>query len=210
MMKSELTWEEYLQSHSLPHSQLRVDSFNGQQAIRWSSTDFPERMGSDVAFPRMRSLIMEVVSRYQQETWWPYGIYTESILTTLMITLKFGQTYPRFYSSHHYGITTWCMLIMYCVYGNRHWSLVCVIILGPQFIILRIDPISMEIDQDTRHILDYLQCTRTLCPQYEFTSSQQDDIMIDITVLPFKDSQACGLRCYNIMRFWEMLWRYAL
>ena len=73
---------------------LRLDPLNRQRTVKWTSTDIPERRASDGSFPQMRSNVMDLVSRYQQEAWWPYGIYTESILTTLLITRKFGQAYP--------------------------------------------------------------------------------------------------------------------
>ena len=69
--------------------------------------DIPERTSSFRVFPRMRSNLMELVGRYQQELLEPYSIYIESILTTLVITEKFGQPYPTFDSSHQYGLTAW-------------------------------------------------------------------------------------------------------
>ena len=117
-----------LQGHALLHSKLRLDPLNTQRTVKWTSTDIQERWALDGSFPQMRSNIMELVSRYQQEAWWPYGIYTELILTTFLVTRKFGQAYPQFDSSHQYGITTWYKLMLYCVYGNRHWSLVCIFI----------------------------------------------------------------------------------
>jgi hypothetical protein len=100
---------------------------------------------------------MELVSRYQQDAWWQYGIYTESTLTTLIITRKFDQAYPQFDSSHQYGVKTWYKLLMYCVYGNRHWSLVCIFITDTQMVVVRIEPFSPTIDQDTQYILDHLK-----------------------------------------------------
>ena len=125
--------------------------------IRWTSADIPKWRAMDGRFPQMQSNIMELVSRYQQDAWWQYGIYTESILTTLIITRKFGQAYPQFDSSHQSGVSTWYKLLMYCVYGNRHWSLVCIFITDTQMVVVRIDPISPTIDQDTQYILDHLK-----------------------------------------------------
>ena len=86
----------------------------------------PERASSLGVFPRMRSNIMELVGRHQQELLEPYNIYTESILTTLMITKKFVQPYLTFNRSHQYGLTAWSRLLMYFTYERHHWSLVCV------------------------------------------------------------------------------------
>ena len=59
-----------------------VDPLNQQRDIRWIPEDIPERASLLGVFPRMRSNIMELVSRYQQALLEPYGIYIESILTT--------------------------------------------------------------------------------------------------------------------------------
>ena len=127
-MEPEISWDEFFQGHALPHSKLKLDPSNKQRTIRWSSADIPEWRETDGSFPQMRCNIMELVSRYQQDAWWQYGIYTESVLTTLIITRKFGQPYPQFDISHQYGITAWYELLMYCVYGNKHWSLLCIFV----------------------------------------------------------------------------------
>ena len=99
---------------------------------------------------------MELVGRYQQTLLESYGIYIETILTTLVITKQFGQQYPAFESSHQYGLTAWYRLLMYVTYARHHWSLVCVLLMGNQYIVVRLDPISAEMDQNTQYILDHL------------------------------------------------------
>ena len=95
-----LTWDEFLHGYALPFSSQRIDPLNQQRAIRWTIGDMPAYTRADGMFPKMRSNVMELLCRYQQATWWPHGIYTESILTTLIITRKFGREYPIFDSSH--------------------------------------------------------------------------------------------------------------
>ena len=127
--------------------------------------------------------------------WWPHGIYTESILTTLIITRKFGRGYPIFDSSHqYYGITAWYRLLMYCVYNDNHWSLVNIFLGSGSWIILRVDPSSPELDKDTRLILEHLKWTQTKGPNGREASRGQEDILIDITVPAGRDTQTCGLR----------------
>ena len=118
----------------------------------------------DGVFPKLRSNIIELISRSQQEPWWQHGIYTESILTTLVITRKFGRVYPIFDSSHQYGLTAWYKLLMYFVYNDNHWSLVNIFVAGESWVILRVDPISKELDKDTISILDHLRWTHTKEP----------------------------------------------
>ena len=113
---TDLTWDEFLHGYALPFSSQRIDPLNQQRAIRWTIGDMPAYTRAEEMLPKMRSNVMELLCRYQQATWWPHGIYTESILTTLIITRKFGRGYPIFDSSHQYGLTAWYRLLMYCVY----------------------------------------------------------------------------------------------
>ena len=131
---SELTWEEFLRGYALPNTHHRVDPLNQQRDVRWIPEDIPERASALGVLPRMRSNIMQLVGRYQQTPLEPYGIYIESILTTLVITKQFGQQYPAFESSHQYGLTAWYRLLMYVTYERHHWSLVCVFCLGQEHI----------------------------------------------------------------------------
>ena len=137
---------------------------------------------------------MELLCRYQQAPWWSLGIYTESILTTLIITRKFGRGYPIFDSSHQYGLTAWYRLLMYCIYNDSHWSLVTIFLGSGSWIVLRVDPSSPELDKDTRTILEHLKWTQTKGPNSRETSRGQEDILIDITVPAGRDTQTCGLR----------------
>ena len=83
---------------------------------------------------------------------------------------------------------------MYCVYGNRHWSLVCIFITDTQMVVVRIDPISPTIDQDTQYILDHLKWATKRGPRSEICTNSEEDILIDITTPPAQDTQSCGLR----------------
>ena len=85
---------------------------------------------------------------------------------------------------------------MYCVYGNRHWSLVCNFITDRKFVVVHIVPISPEIDKDTQYIVDHLKWTSKMGPQSEretYTAAAED-VLIDITIPPSQDIQSCGLR----------------
>jgi hypothetical protein len=53
---------------------------------------------------------------------------------------------------------------MYVTYERHHWSLVCVFLLGHRYIVLRLDPTSAEMDQNTQYILDYLKWATTKGP----------------------------------------------
>ena len=119
----------------------------------------------------------------------PYGIYIESILTTLVITKKFGQQYPTFDSSHQYGLTAWYRLLMYVTYERHHWSLVCVFLMNHQYIVVRLDPISAEMDQNTQYILEHLKWATTKGLRHASTGTLQEDIMLDITVPHSPDLQ---------------------
>ena len=77
-MEPKITWAEFLQGHALPHSKLRFDPLNNQRTVKWTSTDIPARRATDGSFPQMRSNIMELVRRYQQEAWWGRTAYTLS------------------------------------------------------------------------------------------------------------------------------------
>jgi hypothetical protein len=158
---TELTWDEFLQGHALPFSNQPIDPLNQQRAIRWTTGYIPTYTRTDGVFPKLRSNIMELICRSQQDPWWQHGIYTESVLTTLVITRKFGRVYSIFGSSHQYGLTAWYKLLMYCVYNDNHWSLVNIFVDGGSWVVLRFDPISNELDKDTISILDHLRWTQT-------------------------------------------------
>ena len=83
---------------------------------------------------------------------------------------------------------------MYVTYVRHHWSLVCVFLMGHQYIVVRLDPISAEMDQNTQSILDHLKRATTKGPCHASTGTLQEDIMLDITVPHSPDLQDCGLR----------------
>jgi hypothetical protein len=51
-----------------------LDPLNQRPKIRWIPEDIPERASPLGVFPRMRSNVMELVGRYQQELLEKYGI----------------------------------------------------------------------------------------------------------------------------------------
>jgi hypothetical protein len=102
-----LTWDEFLPGYALPFSSQQIDPLNQKHAIRLTMGDILAYTRSDDIFPKMPSNVMELLCRHQQAPWWPHGIYTESVLTTLIIDCKFGQVYPIFDSLHQYGFTAW-------------------------------------------------------------------------------------------------------
>jgi hypothetical protein len=167
----ELTWEEFLRGYALPHTHHRVDPLNPQSDIRWIPEDIPARASSSDVFPKMRSNIMELVGRYQQTPLEPYGVYIEFILTKLVITKKFGQQYPTLDSSYQYSLMAWYMPLMYVTYERHHWSLVCVFLLRHHYIVLRLDPTSLEMDQNTQYILDHLKWATTKGPRHDSTGT---------------------------------------
>jgi hypothetical protein len=136
---------------------------------------------------------MELICRSQQDPWWQHGIYTEPVLTTL-ITSKFSRVYQIFDRSHQYGLTAWYKLLIYCIYNDNHWSLVNIFVDGRSWVVLRVDPISKELDKDTISILDHLRWTQTKGPNSAEAVTKQDDVLIDITVQAASDTQTCGLR----------------
>jgi hypothetical protein len=69
---------------------------------------------------------------------------------------------------------------MYCVYNDNHWSLVNIFVDGESWIILRVDPISNELDNDTISILVHLCWTQTKGPNSAETVTELDDVLIDI------------------------------
>ena len=167
---TDLTWDEFLHFYALPFRSQCIDPLNQQRAIRWTTGDIPAYTRADGMLPKMRSNVMELLCRYQQATWWPHGIYTESTLTTLIITRKFGRGYPIFDSSHQYGLTAWYKLLMYCIYNDIHWSLVNIFLGSGSWIILHVDPSSPDLDKDTRLTLEHLKWTQTKKPNCRETS----------------------------------------
>ena len=65
---------------------------------------------------------------------------------------------------------------------------------GKSWIVLRVDPVSTELDKDTTFILDNLRWTTTKGPNRKEASIGQEVILIDITVPAATDTQTCGLR----------------
>ena len=82
---------------------------------------------------------------------------------------------------------------MYVTYERHHWSLVCVILMGHQYIVVRMDPTSVEMDQNAQCFLDHLKWVTTKGPHHDSTGTLQEDIRIDITVPHHPDLQDCGL-----------------
>ena len=65
---------------------------------------------------------------------------------------------------------------------------------GKSWIVLRVDPVSTELDKDTTFILDHLRWTTTKGPNRKEASIGEEDILVDITVPALTDTQTCGLR----------------
>ena len=60
--------------------------------------------------------------------------------------------------------------------------------------VVRIDPISPEIDKDTQYILDHLKWASQLGPPRETYPAATEDVLLDITIPSSQDIQSCGLR----------------
>ena len=61
--------------------------------------------------------------------------------------------------------------------------------------VVRINPISPEIDKDTQYILDHLKWASQLGPQRETYPAATENVLLDITIPPpSQDIQSCGLR----------------
>ena len=56
-----------------------------------------------------------------------------------------------------------------------------------KLMVVRIDPISSEIDKDTQYILDHLKWTSKMGPQRETYPATAEDVLIDITIPPSQD-----------------------
>ena len=76
--------------------QPRVDPHHIPHKVGWKQEDIPEIADGTVIFPPIRYNIMELVCRHQQQQWAGKGIYTESVLASLIITRHFGQPYPAY------------------------------------------------------------------------------------------------------------------
>jgi hypothetical protein len=74
--------------------------------------------------------------------------------------------------------------------------------MGHQYIVLRLDPISVEIDQNTQYIPDHVKWATTKEPSHDSTGNLQEDIMIDITVPHVPDLQDCRLR---VLQYQEII-----
>ena len=79
-------------------------------------------------------------------------------------------------------------------------SLVCIFITDRKFMVVRIDPISPEIDKDTQYILDHLKWASQLGPQRETYPAATEDVLLDITIPPSQDTHSCGLRVLQYHR----------
>ena len=66
--------------------------------------------------------------------------------------------------------------------------------------VVRIDPISPEIDKDTQYILDRLKWASKLGPQRETYPAATEDVLLDITIPPSQDTHSCGLRVLQYHR----------
>jgi hypothetical protein len=65
---------------------------------------------------------------------------------------------------------------------------------GGFWVVLRVDPISKELDKDTISILDHLRWTQIKGPNSAEAVTKLDNVLIDITVQAASDTQTCGLR----------------
>jgi hypothetical protein len=57
-----------------------------------------------------------------------------------------------------------------------------VFLLEHQYIVLRLAPISADMDQNTQYILDHLKWVTSKGPHHDSTETLQKDIMINITI----------------------------
>ena len=135
-------------------------------------------------FPPTGSNIMEHMSRHQQKSWTRIGVYTESVLATLIMTSHFGQPYSSYQILHQYGITIWYKLLLYCVYRNCHWTLVAIFVTSEHYIALRMDTLSKEIDEATTSIIQHLQWATELGRTKGQPIQRKQHILINITVPP--------------------------
>ena len=60
--------------------------------------------------------------------------------------------------------------------------------------VVRIDPISPEIDKDTQYILGHPKWASQLGPQRETYPAATEDVLLNIPIPPSQDTQSCGLR----------------
>jgi hypothetical protein len=145
---------------------------------------------------------MELMCRYQQQQWEGKGVYTESVLASLIITRHFGQPYPVYQHSHQYGLTHWYKLLLYCVYCNCHWTLVAIFVTAEHYIALRVDPLSEEMDASTMNILQHLHWTMEQSQQGGHRLQRKQQILIDIQIPSSTDKQACG---HRVLQYHQIL-----
>ena len=152
-----LRWEELLWgSNEGQSTQPRVDPHHIPHKVGWKQEDIPEIADGTDIFPPIRSNIMELVCRHQQQQWAGKGIYMESVLPSLIITRHFGPPYPAYQISHQYGLTYWYKMLLYCVYCNCHWTLVTIFVTAEHYIALRVDPLLEKMDAFTMNIIQHL------------------------------------------------------
>jgi hypothetical protein len=146
------------------------------------------------------------MSRHQQQQWAGTGVYTESVLATLIITRHFGQRYLSYQISHLYGFTTWYKMLLYCVCRNCNWSMVAIFVTTEHYIALRVDPLLHEMVEATTGIIQHLHWAPEQDQHGGHLPQRKMNLLIDIRVPPFTDRQSCGLRVLQYLQILGALW----
>ena len=157
MKQTWLSWDDLFRYRMLMGRCYRQDPLHSEPPTQVSLRDLEKTQAPEEQYPRITTKLMDVASRYQQQQWTSRDIYTESVFGTLLITHQLGSGYPPFERSHQYGLSAWKKLLLYCVLRDQHWFLVAVFILDQTLLVLRLDPVTPDLDESTTHILQHIK-----------------------------------------------------
>ena len=171
----------------------RQDPLHSEPPTQARLRDLEKTQTPGDRYSRITTKLMDVVSRYQQQQWISREIYTQSVFGTLLITHQLGSGYPPFERSHKYGLSAWKKLLIYCVLRVQHWFLVAVFILDQRLLVLRLDPVTPELDESTTHIIQHIKWATSKGPRPTAGDSWQQKLVLDVSTQVPPQDNTCGL-----------------
>ena len=171
----------------------RQDPLYSEQPTQVHLRDLEQTKAQGERYPWITTKVMDAVCRYQQQQWTSQEIFTESALGALIITHQLGTGYPEFERSHQYGLSAWKKLLIYCILRDQHWVLVAVFILDQRLLVLRVDPVTADMDESTTHILQHLKWAASKGPLRTEANSWQPELVLDVCAQAPQQDNACGL-----------------